>query len=53
MDLYSPHVKQTILNQVAIMTAMLEKCENEETKILLNDALKSSMQFLNDAIFER
>lgn len=50
MELYSPHVKQIILNQVAIMTAMLEKSENEETKILLNDAVKLSMHFLGNDI---
>ncbi len=48
MEIYSPHVKQTIMNQVAIMTAILEKCENEQTKALLIDAIKLSLQFFNN-----
>ena len=48
MEMYSPHVKQTIMNQVAIMTAILEKCENEQTKALLSDAIKLSLQFFNN-----
>lgn len=50
MEIYSPHVKQTIMNQVAIMTAILEKCENEQTKALLNDAIKLSTQFFKNDI---
>ncbi len=50
MEIYSPHVKQTIMNQVAIMTAILEKCENEQTKALLSDAIKLSLQFFNNDI---